>query len=264
MSRDSIIAAVLFGAATAIFIARVPALVRARQHSRISTRRRHALLDAVGPVYGTDAGLRRVVALQLTLAFSCFALVVLLVSSSPEPASVVAGVALIAASWQVPLLLARGRERRRRRLIDFELSDALGELVMGVEAGLTLEGVMNLYAKRRDTPLASEFRLVLDSVNIGNTRSDALKDFERRSPTPGIRMFVSAVQQNQRIGAPLAGVLRQQAETARRRRRQLVEEHAASLSLKMIFPTIFCILPTLMIVIVGPAVIRMIETFPSR
>ena len=264
MTRDNVIAAILFGAAAAIFIARAPALVRARQHSRLGARRRLALLDAVGPVYGTEAGLRRVVASQLILAFSSFALVVVLVSSSPEPASVVAGLALIAASWQVPLLLARSRERRRRRSVDFELSDALGELVMGVEAGLTLEGVMNLYSRRRETPLASEFRLVLDSVNIGNSRVDALEQFERRTPTAGVRMFVSAVQQNQRIGAPLAGVLRQQADTARRRRRQLVEEHAASLSLKMIFPTIFCILPVLMIVIVGPAVIRMIETFPSR
>jgi tight adherence protein C len=262
MDRDQILTAALYGVAAAIFMLRAPAMVSARQHSRISERRRRSLLDAVGVVHGTPSGLRRVVALQLTLALVTFSLVVVMVTSSSSPAMVVAGLLLIAASWQVPLILARARETRRRRLVDFDLSDALGELVMGVEAGLSLESVMNLYAKRHDSPLATEFRAVLDRVGVGTSRADSLREMERRTPTATVRMFVSAVQQNERIGAPLAGVLRQQADTARRRRRQAVEEHAASLSLKMIFPTIFCILPTLMIVVVGPAVIRMIETFP--
>jgi tight adherence protein C len=73
-------------------------------------------------------------------------------------------------------------------------------------------------------------------------------------------MFVSAVQQNQKLGTPLAVVLRQQGETARRLRRQAVEEHAAKLSLKMIFPTVFCILPTLLVVIVGPAIRRFVSS----
>ena len=264
MARDDILTALMFGVAAAILIARAPSVARARTQARIGSRRRRLLLDAVGPVYGTESGLRKVVAAQLIASFTTFALVVALVSASPGTANVIAGVILVAAAWQVPLILARSREHRRLRRIDFELTDALGELVMGVEAGLTLEGVMNLYAKRRDNVLATEFRHVLERVNVGASRSDALADMETRSPTPNVRMFVGAVQQNQRIGAPLAGVLRQQAETARRRRRQSVEEHAASLSLKMIFPTIFCILPTLLIVIVGPAIIRMIETFPAR
>jgi tight adherence protein C len=76
-------------------------------------------------------------------------------------------------------------------------------------------------------------------------------------------MFVSAVQQNQRLGTPLAAVLRQQSRTARRRRQQAVEEHAAKLSLKMVFPTVVCVLPVLFIVIVGPAVIRVIQSWPK-
>lgn len=262
MGRDDIVTAVCFGLAAAILMLRVPALLHRQRHPRLSNRRRRSLLDAVGVVYGTPSGLRRVVALQLTLALSTFAVVVAVVSSSPTVPMVMAGLLLIAASWQVPLIAARGREQRRRRRVDFDLSDALGELVMGVEAGLTLESVMNLYARRHRSELADEFRHVLDRVNLGATRNDTLVEMENRTPTTNVRMFVSAVRQNERIGAPLAGVLRQQAETARRRRRQKVEEHAASLSLKMIFPTIFCILPTLMIVVVGPAVIRMIETFP--
>jgi tight adherence protein C len=72
-------------------------------------------------------------------------------------------------------------------------------------------------------------------------------------------MFTLAVAQNQSLGTPLAAVFRQQAVTIRRHRRQAAEADAAKLSMKMIFPTIFCILPVLMIVVVGPAVIRLLE-----
>ena len=147
--------------------------------------------------------------------------------------------------------------------MELELSDALGELVMGVEAGLTLEAVMGQYALRHRTALADEFGFVLDRVSVGVPRTVALDQMRERTPTPGVSMFVSAVQQNQKLGTPLAGVLRQQGETARRRRRQAVEEHAAKLSLKMIFPTVFCILPTLLVVIVGPAIVRLVESLPS-
>jgi tight adherence protein C len=72
-------------------------------------------------------------------------------------------------------------------------------------------------------------------------------------------MFTLAVAQNQSLGTPLASVFRQQAATIRRHRRQAAEASAAKLSMKMIFPTIFCILPVLMIVVVGPAIIRLLE-----
>lgn len=75
-------------------------------------------------------------------------------------------------------------------------------------------------------------------------------------------MFVSAVLQNQRLGTPLGTVLRQQARTARRRRQQAVEEYAATLALKMVFPTVFCVLPVLLIVIVGPAIVRLVHALP--
>ena len=186
-----------------------------------------------------------------------------LVSVRPNPSGVIAAAAVTAAGWQLPLIHARAAEDKRRRRLDLELSDALGEMVMGVEAGLTLEAVMNLYAQAHDSNLAAEFTHVLDLIKLGSTRTGALEDFRARTPTVFVSMFVSAVQQNQRLGTPLAAVLRQQGRTARRRRQQAVEEHAAKLSLKMIFPTVLCILPILFIVIVGPAVIRVIQSWPK-
>lgn len=162
-----------------------------------------------------------------------------------------------------PSLLGNHRENERLRRLDLELVDSLGEMVMGLEAGLSFEAVLDAYSEHRVTPLGVELRAILDDVRLGTSRMQALQNFEWRNPTPAVRLFVSAVRQNSKLGAPLAATLRGQAEAARRQRRQAVEENAAKISLKMVFPTVFCILPVLMVVIVGPAVIRLVESLPK-
>lgn len=254
----------MFGSAAAV-------VVHQRQHLRprvtpkikIGAKRRASLREAIGLVRGTENGLQSVLRTQIFASLIAAIAGIVLILVTPTVVVVLASLVVVAAAWQLPLIINRSRERQRRIQFEIELIDALGEMVMGVEAGLTLEAVMNQYSKRHDTSLGSEFALVLDRINLGSSRLAALEEFRDRTPTSGVRMFVSAVQQNQKLGTPLASVLRQQAQTARRRRRQAVEEHAAKLSLKMIFPTIFCILPVLLIVVVGPAVIRMIDTFPK-
>jgi tight adherence protein C len=181
----------------------------------------------------------------------------------PQPLTWIAAALVIAAAWQIPLIVARTRENRRRARCEIELSHALGEMVMGVEAGLTLEMVMSQYAQRHHSDLSAEFTHVLDQIALGASRTEALDEMRERTPTPEIQSFVTAVHHNQKIGTPLAEIMRQQARTARRRRRQAVEEHAATLSLKMIFPTVFCILPVLLVVIVGPAIVRLILALPA-
>lgn len=254
--------AVLISSGAAIFAKRLPRSSSRKLGSRLGDRRRRILLEAVGPVGGTDSGLRSVARRQNIAALVVGFLGLIVVVSEPTTTNVFASIFLVAASWQFPLIISRSREKKRRQSMDLELSDALGEMVMGVEAGLTLEAVMNLYARRHRTHLAREFEIVLDRIGLAVPRVDALREMEERTPTPGVRMFVAAVQQNQKLGTPLAGALRQQGETARRRRRQSVEEHAAKLSLKMIFPTVFCVLPVLLVVIVGPAMVRLVDALP--
>lgn len=257
-----LVGALLISSGAAILVERLPRTWRPRLGSRLGDRRRRTLLEAVGPVAGTDAGLRSVARRQNIAAVVIGLLAVVIVASKPTSVIVLASAFLVATGWQFPLIVARSREKKRRSSMDLELSDALGEMVMGVEAGLTLEAVMNLYARRHKTYVAREFEMVLDRIGLGVPRVDALREMEERTPTPGVRMFVAAVQQNQKLGTPLAGALRQQGETARRRRRQAVEEHAAKLSLKMIFPTVFCVLPVLLVVIVGPAMVRLVDALP--
>jgi tight adherence protein C len=221
--------------------ARIGATSRRARHAVVGNRRRESVASS----------------------FACGLIGLGLVAVRPNPSGVIAAGAVTAAGWQLPLIHARSVEEKRRRRLDLELSDALGEMVMGVEAGLTLEAVMNLYSQTHDSDLGHEFLRVLDLIKLGSTRLEALEVFRSRTPTNFVSTFVSAVQQNQRLGTPLAAVLRQQSRTARRRRQQAVEEHAAKLSLKMVFPTVVCVLPVLFIVIVGPAVIRVIQSWPK-
>jgi tight adherence protein C len=253
----------MFASAAALLVHRLPSSWRTRTRRSLGRHRRATVLEAVGLARGTEDGLRSVAQTQMVGALSMAALALIVVVSQPSALNVLASAFLVAMGWQAPLMMARAKEKKRRLDVELELIDALGELVMGVEAGLTLEAVMGQYAAHRHTALADEFAFVLDRVSVGVPRSVALDQLRERTPTPWMSMFVSAVQQNQKLGTPLAGVLRQQGETARRRRRQAVEEHAAKLSLKMIFPTVFCILPTLLVVIVGPAIVRLVESLPS-
>ncbi len=230
--------------------------------NRVSARRKPALLEATGLVHGTEPELARLARQQVMATLALGGLAVLLIVSSPSATTVLASIPMVMLGWKGPLMVARSRERKRRVQVDLELVDALGEMVMGVEAGLTLDVVMMRFAHGRSTPLAEEFRNVLDRVQFGTPRSEALAAMADRTPTPTVRMFSTALTQNQRLGTPLAGVLRQQATTARRQRRQAVEEKAAKVPMKMIFPTVFCILPVLMIVVVGPAIIRLIDVLP--
>lgn len=256
---SAVLATMCFGGAAAIAVGQAPRATHLFRLRNLSARRRRSVEDAVGVVAGTEDGLRRIARRQVIGASTVGGLGLTIAAMAPTPTNVLAAALMAAAGWQGPLIIARSRERARREAFELELSDALGEMVMGVEAGLTLESVMQQYARRHTTPLAEEFGVVLDRVSIGYPRTKALEEFAIRTPGHNVRLFVSAVQQNQMLGVPLADVLRQQGETARRRRRQAVEEHAAKLSLKMIFPTVFCILPVLLIVICGPSIVRLLE-----
>lgn len=260
----NLLAVVLIGIAGAA-AAELSMVARPHQRHRrpLSDARRRRLLGAAGVVNGSEDQLRGLARRQNVYVAGAAVPAVLVVATRATALNVVACCAFVAAAWQLPMTRARGAEDRRVRDLDLELNDAIGELVMGVEAGLTFEAVVDTYARRHESVLGMEFRHMLDRIGIGDRRSDVVLDFAERNPSLGVRMFVAAIEQNQRLGTPLADTLRQQGQASRRRRRQAVEEDAAKLSLKMIFPTIFCILPVLLIVIVGPAVVRLVHALPG-
>ena len=258
-----VLISLLFGSAASLMTVqagRISSVRIRRPRNPVTGRRRSSLLNATGTVFGTEAELQRLVSRRVLLVAAASALGVGAVWVRSDLVGLAAAFILLFVAWQLPVWRARAREEERRSAVETEIVDALGEMVMGVEAGLTLEAVMNIYATRHHSPLADEFRAMLDRIALGVSRDTALREMLDRTPTTGMQLFVAAIRQNQRIGAPLATVLRQQASTARRRRRQSIEEQSAKLAMKMVFPTVFCVLPALMIVVVGPALIRTLQS----
>jgi tight adherence protein C len=134
-----------------------------------------------------------------------------------------------------------------------ELPDALDLLTISVEAGLAFDAAMSQVARQTEGPLAEEFFRVLQEMQIGLGRTDAFRAMAERTDVDDVKTFVTALVQADAFGIPIANVLRIQAKEMRLKRSQRAEEQAQKVPVKILFPLIFCILPTLFIVVIGPA-----------
>jgi tight adherence protein C len=166
--------------------------------------------------------------------------------------------------WLAPSLwlyqVAYDRSQRVRR----ELPDALDLLTISVESGLAFDAGLAQVARRTTGPLAQEFFRVLQEMQIGTGRVQAMRALADRTDVPELRSFVGAMIQADAFGIPISGVLRVQAREMRVKRSQRAEELAQKVPVKILFPLIFCILPCLFLVIMGPAVITLINNFTGR
>jgi tight adherence protein C len=150
-------------------------------------------------------------------------------------------------------ILIKNTADKRQQQIMMELPDILDQITVGVEAGLGFDSAMARSAKSNDGPLSEEISRTLQHVQAGLSRAEAMRGLANRNKVPELRQFVGAILQAEAFGIPMAQVLRVQAAEQRRKRRQRAEEKAMKLPVKVLFPLIFCILPALFIVIVGPA-----------
>jgi tight adherence protein C len=142
-----------------------------------------------------------------------------------------------------------------------DLPDALDLLTISVEAGLAFDAALSRVAKSTEGPLAAEFARVLQEMNIGTGRTAALRALGDRTHIAELRAFVTAMVQADAFGIPMSQVLRVQSVEMRVKRRQRAEEKAQKVPVKILFPLIFCILPTLFIAVLGPGVITMMTAF---
>jgi tight adherence protein C len=152
------------------------------------------------------------------------------------------------------------RARSRREKMLSELPNALDLLAVTVEAGLGLDASLARYAETASGPLAEEFRLLVTELRVGGSRADVLRRLADRVPGPETKSFVRAVTQADQLGVSLSRTLRQQAQDVRVRRQSIAEERANKAPVKMLFPTVFCIFPVLFVVVLGPAIISLLET----
>lgn len=157
------------------------------------------------------------------------------------------------------LLSARATERQRAILHD--LPDALDQMTICMEAGLGFEAAMARTSRGSERPLAQELVRMLQEIQVGVGRRQALSALAERNSVPDLRHFVTALMQAESYGVPIARVLHDQASELRTKRRQRAEEAARKLPLKLLIPLVLFILPPLFIVLVGPAAISLMESF---
>lgn len=152
----------------------------------------------------------------------------------------------------------------RREQIRRELPDALDLLTISVEAGLSFDAALSQVARNTSGPLAEEFFRVLQEMQIGLSRSEAMRALGERTDLSELKGFITAMVQADSFGIPIASVLRVQAHEMRVKRSQRAEELAQKVPVKILFPLIFCILPALFVVVLGPAAITIVNSFSGR
>jgi tight adherence protein C len=156
----------------------------------------------------------------------------------------------------LPDLLLHNSGMKRQQRIPRALPDALDMLTICVEAGLGFDAALAQVARNTPGPLAGEFARVLQEMQIGKSRSEAMRAMGDRTTVPELRAFVSAMIQATELGIPVAHVLREQAKEMRVRRRQRAEAQAQKVPVKITFPLILCLFPALLVIVIGPGIIQ--------
>lgn len=164
-------------------------------------------------------------------------------------------------AWLTPSLIVYQMAYDRSEHILRELPDALDLLTISVESGLGFDAAVGQVARNTEGPLAQELVRVLQEMQIGTGRLDALRGLGERTDVDDLKAFVAAMVQADSYGVPIAAVLRVQADQMRLKRSQRAEEAAQRVPVKILFPLIFGILPALLVVVVGPGIIAAVDAF---
>jgi tight adherence protein C len=160
--------------------------------------------------------------------------------------------------YTIPEFWLGGRVRKRQKAILLQIPDSLDLLTISVRAGLGFDGALGKVVEKLQGPLTDEFRRALAEIRVGKARRDALRDIVPRTEVPALTNFIGAIIQAEQLGVSISKVLQVQSEQLRIERRQRAEEQAAKAPIKMLFPLVGCIFPSLFIVILGPAIILIV------
>jgi tight adherence protein C len=160
--------------------------------------------------------------------------------------------------YTAPEFWLGGRVKKRQKGILMNIPDALDLLTISVRAGLGFDAALGKVVEKLQGPLSDEFRRALAEVRVGKARRDALRDIVPRTEVVPLTNFIGAIIQAEQLGVSISKVLQVQSEQLRIERRQRAEEQAAKAPIKMLFPLVGCIFPSLFIVILGPAIILIV------
>ncbi len=187
-----------------------------------------------------------------------FVLVFLLtmVLHTPAPQNILFWVGGAVLGFYLPVLWLRSKIRARQHDILKSLPDALDMLCISVEAGLGFDAAMAKVIEKWDNELSRTFARASAEIRLGKLRRDALRDMANRCDVPDLSNFIAAVIQADQLGVSIAKVLRIQSEQMRVKRRQRAEELANQAPVKMVIPLVFLVFPSILIVLLGPAVLQ--------
>jgi tight adherence protein C len=218
-------------------------------------------LVMAGSPFGWDADRVLVAKVACLTVGVLLGLLFMAVFSFAWPLRFLGFLAIVALGYWLPNIVLTNAVQRRQQELRSSLADSIDLLTICVEAGLGFDAAMAHVSKNTTGPLADEFYRTLQEVQLGRSRNEAMRNLAARSNVPELRAFVLAMVQADVFGVSVANVLRVQAKDMRMKRRQLAEERAMKVPIKVLFPVLFCIFPALFVVILGPAIMRIAEVF---
>ena len=182
------------------------------------------------------------------------------VATNLSAAAVVLGVIVaVVVGWAFPPFIVRNKADSRLARIDYDMPELIDLLVVAVEAGLGLTAALNLASGRLSGPLGEELRIAVQEQRMGLTTLQALENMVGRCGTDAMRSFVRAMIQGERLGVSIGQILRSLALEMRKRRRAAAEQRAQKAPIKMLFPLVLLIFPAMFVVILGPAIIGIVD-----
>jgi tight adherence protein C len=236
---------------------RVGAVVGRALGAREADLRRHLMAAGVYRISTTALlGYRALAALTMPA-------LVIIAAPPAWPAAVTLAAAAMSCwgGWAVPVVLLQRRARTRLDEIDYKLPSMIDLLVVTVEAGLGFNTSLQVAADKLTGPLGDELRLMLQEQRMGLATREALKNMAARADTPAMRTFTRAIVQGEELGVSIGQIMRSLAVDMRKLRRSKAEERAHKAPVKMLFPLVFLIFPALFILLLGPAVLDLMEAF---
>jgi tight adherence protein C len=195
-----------------------------------------------------------------TVMLGVLGLVLAIVRKSPFPELMAFTAGGLALGYYFPMISLNSKIRKRQENIVRALPDALDLLVICVEAGLGFDAAMGKVYEKWDNELALAFGRVLREIQLGKQRRDALKDMSLRMDVPDVNSFTAAIIQAEQLGVSMSKILRVQSDQMRVKRRQRAQEKAQQAPVKMMIPMVLLIFPSIWVVLLGPAVIKIMNT----
>jgi tight adherence protein C len=161
--------------------------------------------------------------------------------------------------WRVPDIALERRAKGRVARIDRDMPELVDLLIVTIEAGVAFSGALQHAAARMTGPLGEELRLTTQENRMGLSTAECLSNMLARVDSPSMRSFVRSILQGEQLGVSIGQIMRNLAGEMRKRRRATAEERAQKAPIKMLFPLVFLIFPSLFIVLLYPALVQIGE-----